>query len=424
MNIWQGKLETEKKFTVTDIEPAVPENGIREVGRILTDKFPGHFNSAETALPTDFDLRWIVKDGEYTGTFPKRVSKWLYKEHGVDIGAGVKEQLGNAARKHTFTRSSYTYDFTANFGWRAGDFGDSGSCLWESRRGARAIMTANHCLAIRLWDEDKGIGRAWIAFPESRPDNIFMFNAYPKSVSLEQCAMIVSRHLGGLPHESCYLTNNGLWSGENFWINMGRAIIMGNNDGQPNDLRFSERVRCSFCSQVTGCCNTTITLDGCIACDRCAGDLPKCEACGAIGSLTFISGYGYCRRCESVYVSECPMCHLKAITSSMMRIPGSYYICTNCWNSMYFSCSQCGVIGPKSAEKIIAGHSHCPECWAACSGCGEAVTKRRLTDGLCYKCFHESHSMCRLCGRYYLKENKRCACRPKAVRKKLAEVPF
>lgn len=160
------------------------------------------------------------------GTFPKRLSSYLYKEHNVRLDGDQVREIGNLLKPYVQTGKTYYYDFTGDFDWDDGDFGDLGSCFWGDRGDSITRLEEHDSMAMRFWKdrgketqkgyehsiEDsvygfRGYGRAWLAFPRrsdrfyarNRPlepvECVVLFNAYPKGFQKATVARILAKHL-------------------------------------------------------------------------------------------------------------------------------------------------------------------------------------------------------------------------------------
>ena len=217
-------------------------------GRELTYGWIYHNNYPD--LPDDWDWSWVISRGKFSGTLPKRISQYLFKEHQIKIEPKELAKLGTSLSAHT-KGDEYTFDFTKNFNWKSGDFGDGGSCFWGDRHRARDIIFDAGGCAIRFWeirpkpkphcearlcmDEYRqklavynegsmtGYGRSWIV-PYS--EGVILFNTYSykqndstPSVDSLKVARILSLYLGG-SYKKIGLTANGRSEGT-LYINGG-----------------------------------------------------------------------------------------------------------------------------------------------------------------------------------------------------------
>ncbi len=99
---------------------------------------------------------WLVENGkeEYSGKLPKRLAKALKKIR-PDVPFN-SESIGASIQHLCSGRSGLWFDWTDQFDWCAGDFGDGSVCYWggyhhSSYRHARAVIAWNYGLAFRLF---------------------------------------------------------------------------------------------------------------------------------------------------------------------------------------------------------------------------------------------------------------------------------
>lgn len=97
----------------------------------------------------------------------KRVSKWLHDQHQIEIQGYALSQLGSLIEDKSEMTGSYYFDFTRDLIWKAGDFGDSGSCFMNSSVRYLLMLQESQTFAVRFYNklEDgafKGKARAWV----------------------------------------------------------------------------------------------------------------------------------------------------------------------------------------------------------------------------------------------------------------------
>lgn len=154
------------------------------------------------------------KEGEYRGTYPKRVQQWLLKNYDVQISdkSNIINDLLGKVHKNQIPETLYAR-FAKKIDWNAGNFGDSGSCYWGCNAITRYFLSNWNCFQAmcfytRLdkmtkeefdqryqgspqfyWQDGwvyKGYGRCLTAlhFPFN---NVFlMWNAYPNGEMINQ----------------------------------------------------------------------------------------------------------------------------------------------------------------------------------------------------------------------------------------------
>jgi hypothetical protein len=178
-------------------------------------------------LPDNWAWVWVVQKGEtYRGKFPKRVAQYYKKVHNLKAPDAFIEQIGNIARAHSEELSVYYFDFTRDFDWEEGDFGDDGSCFWGGNAAALDMLYANGAQAIRFYNNyGHGIARAWLV-PMEAEGITFIFNGYgfPGNPTLT-VAQAFARFTE-LRYQQVALTNNGS-DDDTLWINSGIGYVIG-----------------------------------------------------------------------------------------------------------------------------------------------------------------------------------------------------
>ncbi len=188
-------------------------------------KNPAYESHFLRMLPDDWQWVWKMDKGEYRGTFPKRVSKYYYKELGLRCPQEFVEKIGNLAKQHSEDNTHYDFEFVDEFTWQAGDYGDDGSCFWGGRSLARKFIAKNGGLAMLFYSKwGAGKARAWIA--QLKDDQYIVFNGYgfPGNPTLI-CARTLSMFLDA-KYKRIWLTNHGMDDGT-VWINGGIGYLIG-----------------------------------------------------------------------------------------------------------------------------------------------------------------------------------------------------
>lgn len=103
---------------------------------------------------------WQTKDGN----FPKRLSRYAYKEHGLKVSPDLMTVIGNVARDHSAAVDHYI-ELTRDLNLPASEFVHNGSCWWSSYSNSRCALKTNGGFALRTYRGDSGgrpQGRAWV----------------------------------------------------------------------------------------------------------------------------------------------------------------------------------------------------------------------------------------------------------------------
>lgn len=196
----------------------------------------------------DFEWQWCTK----SGTLPKRIQRHAFKVGGLKLTAAQMTQIGNVTRAHAPDTETYVFDFTKKFDWRAGDFGDSESCFWQSNTLSLGVLARNGGLAVRLFQPENpkcGYARAWMV--QQAPRRLVLFNAYGATGLV--MARALSQHFGTY-YRWTDMSVDG--SHESFWINRGgRAVIVGDYEDIKAvtnvDLTFDLEPECELCKNRT-----------------------------------------------------------------------------------------------------------------------------------------------------------------------------
>lgn len=152
-------FETDKRYTLIlssdEIELPHETRGILE--GLMTIQYYLDFPEAKKTFPMfefiqSIEWRWLTN----RGSLPKRIAKWYYDKYGKKLPDSISSAIGNIVRKKTVPNKKYHFDFTRDFTWEAGDFGDHESCFWESRSEIRdRMMDDPRFHAIRFFTEHK-----------------------------------------------------------------------------------------------------------------------------------------------------------------------------------------------------------------------------------------------------------------------------
>lgn len=200
---------------------------------------------------------------ERYGLLSNRIARVISKKYNVAVSSDLINKIDQAIKTNTLVQSSgevVRYDFTNTFNWRAGNFGDEGSCFWEDRSRAKKEIQGLGGFAIRYFHrEDRDFkdfdtmdlnGRAWIV-PYGNTGFI-MFNAYGKSLAF--FSKVLSRHTG-MDYYPVQLMADGSSCGL-MYINNSKGIYFDRNLNRKNRIRsinllvFNKNI-CYFCDTET-----------------------------------------------------------------------------------------------------------------------------------------------------------------------------
>ena len=321
-------FEVGKQYTIVMPVGTITESGIREIAEFIQkqklnegnwlDRNPDNKRKYLNPLPETWDYRWVITGrGEYVGTFPKRVSKYYWQTYQLRCPNNFVAELGQIARRNSADKSSYTIDFTDSLDWQAGDYGDSGSCLWGSNESGREIMQDNGVMAVRFYNhEGDGYGRAWLYQYSEKRQLWLIWNGY----GVNGGAIAIARVLGqlwGVSYKKISLNNNGNSSGL-VWINGGNGYVIGQADKLTDinsyDFHFETPIACCNCEDEIREDEQYFDPDGAIYCGDC-----------------FYEVCDYCPHCGETYWND-DLYH---------TMPHYERVCQYCLDRHYARCDSC-----------------------------------------------------------------------------------
>ena len=341
-------LELNTRYSFTMPQGTISDEGLRLIKAyadsqsLYSDSWrkanPELSRSYLPAIPNDWVWTWLVAGkGEYVGTFPKRLSKFYFQEHGIKCPTSFVQELGNLARQHSSEQITFTFDFNNRFDWEAGDYGDNNSCYFTDRRAALGMLRDNDALAIRFYEGDKGIGRAWVAkLVEKR---YIVFNGYGIAGDATlKIAQIMATWLG-LGYKHIDLDNYGQ-TGGTLWINGGNGYLIGTSEQtaamDSHDLQFD--------------------CDECYSCANCGDEMNEDE------SYYTPDGESYCNSCFDNHCAYCAHCDETFFRDDMRYIEDMGEVCERCLERRYEYCSNCSEYRPKDDFMVIKEEVYCTNC--------------------------------------------------------------
>jgi hypothetical protein len=190
-------LEEKKvKINVPLKEAEIDPEGLREVDKTLM-KF-GIFLDFNFIIDK-ISPNWVITKGEIAGTFPKRLAKICKQQWGIVLNSDILGKVGEIARKYTLNRE-YFIEFSRDFNWTPGEFGDKGSCFFDVSSYQRTRIKLLGGYAMKVYNEDESpLGRAWVLPYDKNERNFLVFNSYnTRNYTLIFFARLLAIHLGGI----------------------------------------------------------------------------------------------------------------------------------------------------------------------------------------------------------------------------------
>lgn len=404
-----GVLDTlplEVKITLEVPQDLIPLEGITEVNDYLHKQLYHEYSSLHNYadynryLNRDFDRSWTVLKGTYSGTFPKRVASFMYRERNIRLTAEQQSEVGNIAKRHCTKNSVFIFDITDKFNWKAGDFGDDNSCYWGDRKNARRLLVHYNARAIRFYRPENprlGIARAWLAplIPEAlvfdknnaatkmsnelKEQGFVAFNGYGHET--QRAARILATHLG-LSYSAIGLANYGGTNGV-LWINH----YSGNQEGSKSGSAF---------------------------------------LIGPVEVTELVKSVDLRFNVDVVDMADCNgTCGRRYRSGDLIQADDQYF-CRTCYDAVFFTCAHCHDGGRKDrAATVVVGtlkgirnEFWCQRCTRSnafvCTGCSESfstgikITPEDNDTPWCQPCFVSRHQKCKQCesrGEVFWREN-------------------
>lgn len=249
MQIINSEVSFDTLYKVVNPEAGYLNNlGISEINKFCTRR---GIPLIDFKSVNGINIEWrITGKGKYVGTLTKRIAKWLYLEHGIELSQDDMMEIGNICKMHVSEKSTHYLDFTQNFDWQDGDFGDNDSCLMKDNH-VLSYMESKKLCAVRLYNPDismhpeypdfknfwgtykykYGLGRAWFIVGTGAnnvpPNTILLFNGYGRleiwpTLSI---ARVVANYFNSVYKEVRMLIN-GNQNGK-IWLNAKKYNVNG-----------------------------------------------------------------------------------------------------------------------------------------------------------------------------------------------------
>lgn len=293
-------------------EGLIPFEGIEAVSRYIRGEKPNLYFLNPSYIADMIGCDWVVKGNQkYVGTFPKRISKLVWLEFNIKVEEQIISEVGNIASRYLTNSSKILADFSNEFDWDAGDYGDDGSCFWSCRTAAKAMMQENGGWAMRFYDNNRnGIGRCWVMPVRHNNENGYVvFNAYGsnRDCGLWIHARLIAGLLGFSYKKIDYLVNGGSDEGK-LYINGGRGIVIGPENLVNNIERYDFEIDEPDRHECYNCGETVYDEDG----------------------IMTHNHREYCESCFDEIFTRCDNCSESVETDDAEYLSGNYYCCVTC----------------------------------------------------------------------------------------------
>lgn len=338
------------RYTVQLPVGTISEEGIRQISHLIETRALYHLSDWQAlnpkppypflpALPESWQWVWLVEEGEYRGTFPKRAQKYWH-QMGIKSPEPFLSEIGNLARAHSVIQPTYYFDITDVVEWDDGDFGDHNSCWWDGGGAALDTLMENGGMAIRFFEgenSDIGKGRAWLS--EMLNDTYVVFNGYgfPGNATLTIARAFAA--FIGKDYRKIALSNRGAAGGV-VWINNGIGYAVGDWSAiasiRAYDLYWDTFVRCYHCDRRIDEDDAYYGADDRRYCDLCWSDrFSYCDQCGGVFYREDVTYTGderdLCEWClNRLGYDQCNACGEWYSVADMEKGEGDQRRCENC----------------------------------------------------------------------------------------------
>jgi hypothetical protein len=434
------QLITEGRYPVNQAT-VISMAALDEIKQLLRNKLLDDADDYGVAPISDKALKGIMDEigTEWTtkhGNWPKRFAKVFKHQRRQKFSSDFLSQVGKIARESCVMSTGKELIITKDFDWNPGIYGDSNSCYWGCRSGAKKILEMANAFALLIHGEHNyPLGRAWCIPYDS---HYIIFNAYAiggQSITIVTFARILSDVFNYPYYRNIELTCRDTEEGP-LWINNRKGYIIGSQevaDIEDVDLDYAlycdgcgeectyeaylepNGVFCDGCakgSQECECCEGRVHEDevywvhDCAVCPTCfERDAYSCYSCGRNdwndNSFEY-EGEPYCEYCVDKYFEKCDQCDELVHSEDMVGVSGDAGYCRDCARVYTHTCKECGTHFDIEIEKDDSKSELCNECYHAsqiklfkCEDCENWCDGRKEIVGekenVCNACYYTRH---------------------------------
>jgi hypothetical protein len=369
MKITDG-IKLNEKMVLCGKKGEISETTIQEAEDVVRAFDNETSHGARFAFPSPRSLwnlnadwtNWMVVKGEFSGTWAKRYSSFVWKNFGCRPPESMIAKLGEILSKSANIENQYICDITNNFDWEPGEFAENeGSCWWSEFNHARTGLQANGGLALRFYKPNgEGNGRCWI-YVEN--DRMYIFNNYHHdNLTLYNMACLLATLLGV--------------SYKRVRIDCPRAYVNAEHGFMIAPVDVISNLRKDECYE----------LDFADSEEECY----ECDDCGRHHSENYEwyfpnNGDRVCPSCyENHYFTCSDCCEVYYNDNGREGADGDTY-CGDCWDKHFCECEECGETLSLTDATEWEGNQYCEGCLPEeCSVCHER--NLTLNDGVCPEC--------------------------------------
>jgi hypothetical protein len=348
----------------------------------------------------------------YSGKFTKRYLK-LIDQHAKSLGFTYSEELRNKINDILSTSIAKGDDrkveFSDNFIWRPGEFGDGGSCFFsntsDSHTYDRAYIAQNGSLVFKVYNNSgRGLGRCWVNTEKLSAGIIIAHNFYGMNVA--DFITYITHAISPIPEHMFVQIDSDLYINNREGVKFGYGLL--NKDCYTLYSKYGEPVKCLRCGEKSDDQFYTDDTTGEWYCEDCRGPSFYCDSCGysyfESDREPMRVDHGHtivCDSCFDDYYAHCPICDDYRYADDFSYVIDEngeeLSICYSCYNNHTTSCEVCGETTLDTAVCEVEGCQLCPVCFndktGACDNCGEKFDTSNLNeDNLCTYCAEKSQN--------------------------------
>lgn len=389
-------LITQLEFSDALNKSEFPRSHLAALRAIEIDKTPAQLN------------RWMVNGkAEYVGAYTKRLSKYVKKTYNINLDSTPMSILAEMLSKALNAVSEKIWiEFTDHADWKAGEFGDGGSCWWSSENKSRLGLVATGGGAIRIYTEDKTPrARLWYA-PINGGDAAVLFNIKD---SRDKFTMLGISRMLAMKYGVNYMRTYELHFPSSYIDGEGSAYQVGKNLVQrPITLTFAM-------PKIQVVTTSGFSMDDSGAPVKQVDPIHKCANCGdsiyeGDPSSRDFRGDRICEECaEGDDYTVCEDCECYVHADEYIYMENMQCtVCPDCYDN-YARCEYCEDYVHNDDAQYVHDICMCESCRdERCTYCEDCYEYEKNDDtycvegerSVCSSCFEE-YIKCTKCNEYY-----------------------
>jgi len=301
------------------------------------------------------------------GSWPKRFARGI-KRYGLTLHSDQISRIGKLV-KDQITSMDLILHLSRIIDWTPGAYGDTGSCFFGCRKGARGVIEDNGGMVSKLHNlADSPLSRALVV-PNGK--GLALFNCYTMPgfpVDLQTHATALQK-IGGFRYRTRIgLSQNGKDSNL-IYINSGRGVVLSDEPIPTGGLvNLSLVVRCDDCNKDMRYRTEPETHNYRPICNECAAKYYQCDWCGeefkpdASLQPFMLGNRSYCPKCYPHHKRQCQRCG-RVTNSRAIRSVSGVDFCVPCFDVFYRRCNHCNLATPlNQGINTDCGNFYCMAC--------------------------------------------------------------